>query len=175
VLNNNSAPVPSTILEISAATLAAASGPTPALATTILTSTTVGGLASINNPWGILFDASGDMWFTNEQLSVSACSGSVVEFAAGTFTGSLALAPVPKVLITQIPVSGTQSLCDPNGITMNSGGNIVVANAAGNSLSEYIQSQTTSSGNPTPHTFIVGAATALNAPTGLTYGPISLK
>jgi len=50
-----------------------------------------------------------------------------------------------------------------------------VANAAGDSLAEYTAAQITSSGNLTPHTFIVGAATALKAPTGLTYGPISLK
>jgi hypothetical protein len=171
VVNNGT----TTIVEISAAQLAAAGGVTPATATTSLLSSLVGGLATINNPWGILFDGSGNMWFTNEQVSVSACSGSVVEFASGSFTGPGPVTPAPKVVITQTAVGGTQSLCDPNGITMNKNGNVVVANAAGNSLAEYFASQITSTGNPTPHTFVAGAATLLNAPTGLTYGPVSLK
>jgi hypothetical protein len=36
-----------------------------------------------------------------------------------------------NVVITQTAVGGTSSLCDPNGITMNKAGNIVVANAGG--------------------------------------------
>ena len=134
-----------------------------------------GGLPTINNPWGILFDSSGNMWFTNEQLSVSACSGTVVQFAAGSFTGLGSVSPAPAVVIGQTAVGGSSSLCDPNGITMNKAGNIVVANAGGDSLAEYRASQITSSGNPTPHTFVIGATTLLAGPAGLTYGPVTLK
>ncbi len=174
--NNASVATPSTIVEISAATLGAASGVTGVLPTTVLLSSVIpGGLPTINNPWGILFDGKGNMWFTNEQLSVSACSGSVVEFASGSFTGPGPVTPAPAVVIGQAAVSGATSLCDPNGITMNSAGDIVVANAAGDSLSQYTAAQITPSGNTIPHTFIIGAATLLNAPTGLTFGPVSLK
>jgi len=177
VVNNNaSVLIPSTIVEISSADLAAATSVTTAKATTVLLSSVIpGSLPTINNPWGILFDGSGNMWFTNEQLSAGACSGSVVEFAAGTFAGPGSVTPASKVVITQTAVGGVNSLCDPNGITMNKSGDIVVANAAGNSLAQYTASQITSTGNPAPHLLIAGAGTLLNAPTGLTFGPVSLK
>ena len=177
VANNFAGPlVVSNIVEISQTALSVAAGVTPVLPRTVLNSRPVpGGLPSIANPWGILFDSSGNMWFTNEQLAVSGCSGTVVKFAAGSFTGLGSVSPAPAVVIGQTAVGGSSSLCDPNGITMNRAGNIVVANAAGNSLAEYTASQITSSGNPTPHTFVVGLATLLNGPAGLTYGPVSLK
>src|SRR5208337_4077170 len=57
-----------TIVEIAAAVVNAAVGvSTPVIATTL--NNTVpppGGLDTINNPWGILFDANGNMWITNE-------------------------------------------------------------------------------------------------------------
>jgi len=164
-----------TIIELSAAQLKAAAGVTVATADKVLNQAlVVGGLPTINNPWGILFDANGNMWFTNEQISIGACSGSVVEFTAAAIAGGN-LTPAANVAITQTAVGGTASLCDPNGITMNKNGNIVVANAVGNSLAEYTASQITNSGNLTPHTLITGAATLLNAPTGLTYGPLTLR
>ncbi|HEV3111873.1 MAG TPA: hypothetical protein VGY99_15405 [Candidatus Binataceae bacterium] len=167
-----------TIVELTAATLAAASGLTGVLATTVLNSGAVpGGLPTINNPWGILFDASGNMWITNEQNTPPpvGCAGSVVEFAKGTFSGPGSVTPAANVAIGPTPISGTFSLCDPNGITMDKAGNIVVANAVGNSLAQFTASQITASGNTLPHTFIAGAATLLNAPTGLTFGPLTLQ
>ncbi len=166
-----------TIVEIAAAVVNAAVGvSTPAIATTLTNTVPLpGGLDTINNPWGIVFDANGNMWITNEQLSVSTCSGSVVEFTKAAITGGPVIMPAANVVITQSAVAGTSSLCDPNGITMNKAGNIVVANAGGNTLAEYTASQITSSGNPTPHTFVVGLATLLTGPAGLTYGPLSLK
>ena len=107
---------------------------------------------------------------------VSGCSGTVVEFTAAAIAGGGVITPAPNRGDTVKPrLGGLHRLCDPNGITMNKAGNIVVANAAGNSLAEYTASQITSSGNPTPHTFVVGLATLLNGPAGLTYGPVSLK
>jgi len=166
-----------TIVEIAAAVVNAAVGvSTPAIATLLNTNVPLpGGLQNINNPWGILFDGNGNMWITNEQLSVSACSGSVVEFTKAAISVGGVTTPPANVVITQSAVAGTSSLCDPNGISMNKAGNIVVANAAGESLAEYTASQITSSGNPTPHTFVVGLATLLTGPAGLTYGPLSLK
>lgn len=167
-----------TIVEITAAQLAAAVGVTGVLPATILNSGAVpGGLPTINNPWGILFDAAGNMWITNEQNTPPpvGCAGSIVEFASGTFTGPGVLTPPAAVAIGPTPISGTFSLCDPNGITMDKSGNIVVANAVGNTLSQYTAAQITSSGNTIPNTFVAGAATALNAPTGLTFGPLTLQ
>ncbi len=166
-----------TIVEIAAGVVNAAAGTsTPPLATVLTTNVPPpGGLPNINNPWGILFDANNNMWITNEQLSVSACSGSVVEFTQAAISGGGAITPTANVVITQTAVGGTSSLCDPNGITMNKAGDIVVANAAGNTLAQYTASQITASGNLTPHTFVVGLATLLRGPAGLTYGPLTLN
>jgi hypothetical protein len=85
------------------------------------------------------------------------------------------------VVLTQTAIAGTESLCDPNGISMTSAvapatvGNISVANAGNNSVSEYLADQITASGSPTPNLFIIGGATTLRAPTGLSYGPLSLE
>ncbi|MGO9059848.1 MAG: hypothetical protein ACLQU2_21085 [Candidatus Binataceae bacterium] len=164
-----------TIVEVAAATLAAAAGVTPVPLATTLNSSVVAGLGTINNPWGMLFDSSGNMWFTNEQLSVSACAGSVVEFTKASISGGGNLTPAPNVVLTPTAVGATFSLCDPNGISLNNQGKIVVANAAGNSLAVYTSSQINASGNPTPALFFLGAATTLNGPTGLIFGPLSLQ
>lgn len=129
------------------------------------------GLATINNPWGILFDSGGNMWFSNEQLSVSTCSGSVVEFAVGSFARLGSVTPTPKVVLTQNFVHGVESLCDPHGIAINLPGDLAIANAANGSIAGFFAGQLGESGNPPPLSFIVGAATTLNAPTGLVFGP----
>jgi len=164
-----------TIVEVAAGTLATAAGVTPVTLATTLNSMVVAGLPTINNPWGIVFDTSGNMWITNEQLSVGACAGSVVEFTHGAISGGGNLTPVPNVVLTPTAMGTTFSLCDPNGISLNSQNKIVVANAAGNSLAVYTSNQTGASGNPAPELFFVGAATTLNGPTGLTFGPLSLR
>jgi len=164
-----------TVVEVAQAVLAAATGTTAVAFATTLNSSVVGGLETINNPWGIVFDADGDMWITNEQLSVGACAGTVVEFSAASITGGANLTPAPEVVLAPTAVGTTSSLCDPNGITMNKAGTIVVANAAGNSLARYNPSQTGTSGSPTPGLLIFGAKTNLNGPTGLIYGPLSLQ
>ncbi len=170
-----------TIVKISAVQLAAASGPVnPITPVVTLTSSTApaSGLQSINNPWGLLLDSNNNLWFTNEQVSVGKCSGSVVEISA---TNAAAGISTPTVELTQTAINGTESLCDPNGISMSAAiapasvGNISVANAQNSTVAEYTASQITSSGAPTPSFFIDGPATKLNIPTGLSYGPLSLE
>jgi sugar lactone lactonase YvrE len=167
-----------TIVEITAATLAAASGVTPVTANTTLNGQPIAPgstLLTINNPWGILFNSSGDMWITNEELNVSSCSGTVIEFPSSQISGGGSLTPTPSVVLTQTSISGTQSLCDPNGLSLSTSlGNLVVANAAGPSLAEFKADQLTT-GSPAPGLFFFGAATLLNMPAGLTYGPLSLQ
>jgi hypothetical protein len=177
----NNAATTNTIVEISAAVLAAASGPVnPVIPATILKNLAAGPL-NIDNPWGMLFDSNGNLWFTNEQLDVSKCAGSVVEFSGTLIAAGGVLSPPPTVVLTQTAISGTESLCDPNGISMTSAvapaalGNISVANAGNNSVAEYLANQITASGSPTPNLFITGGATTLRAPTGLSYGPLSLE
>lgn len=164
-----------TIVEIAAAAVASATGVTPVTPITVLNGSVVGGLATINNPWGILFDKNGNLWFTNEQLGVSACAGSIVEFTAASIGGGGIITPAPDVVIAPTAIGGTASLCDPNGISMNSAGNITIANAANDSLAEYTAAQITTGGAIVPNLFVVGGATGLSGPAGLSYGPLSLQ
>ena len=168
-----------TIVEIAAAVVNAASASGGTVTVTPATTLNSDGLAtpSINNPWGILFDGSGNMWFTNEQLTppTGDPNGTVVEFTATSIAGGGALTPAPNVTLHATSVGGTTSFGDPNGISMNSAGNITVANAGNSSLAEFTAAQITTTGSPVPHVFFVGAATTLIGPTGLTYGPLSLQ
>jgi hypothetical protein len=147
-----------TVVEVASSVLTAASGITPVPLATTLNASTVGGLLTINEPWGIVFDASGDLWITNEQTSVvpqckgTVGSGTVVEFPKSQITGFGNLTAVPSVVLTPTPVGTTSSLCDPNGITISKQQNIVVANAGGNSLARYSSSQIGASGSPVPAT-----------------------
>lgn len=169
-----------TIVEIGAAQLAAASGPvnpvTPLV--TVTSATGPSGLPTINNPWGLVLDQNDNLWFTNEQVSAGKCSGSVVEVSA---TNAAIGSGAATVELTQSSVGGTQSLCDPNGISMTTAispasvGNISVANAQNSTVAEYGAGQITISGSPVPIFFIQGVATKLNIPTGLSYGPLSLE
>jgi hypothetical protein len=164
-----------TIIAIAAATLAAAAGVTPVLPVTILSTSLVSGFQTIQNPWALLFDAHENLWLDNEQLTVSGCSGTIVEFTFASITGGGIKTPAPNVVITQAAVNGTESLCDPNGLTMNTLGNITAANAGNSSLSVYTAAQILSSGALTPTLFVDGGATGLNAPAGLIYGPLFLQ
>src|SRR5215469_1006964 len=160
-----------TIVEVTAAQLAAAKGITRISPITRLNSTRAGGLDTIKNPWGILFDSSGNMWFTNEQLSVSNRSGSIVEFGAGTFGGQGSITPKPRAVFTQVSDVGVESLCDPNGIALSLAGFIAVANAGNSSIVGYSPAQLRRGGTVLPITLIKGEATTLNGPTGLVFGP----
>ncbi len=167
-----------TIVEISFAALSVASGPVNPIAPVTTLSNPAGGPLNIDNPWGMLFDTNNNLWFTNEQLDVGKCAGTVTEFSGTLIAGGGTLTPTPTVVLTQTAISSTQSLCDPNGISMTAAvapapvGNLSVANAGNSSLAVYVPNQLSGSGNPTPNLFIIGP---LMGPTGLTYGPLSLE
>jgi hypothetical protein len=172
--------VGNTIVEIAAAQLAAASGPVNPVTPLVVVKSATGpsGQPTINNPWGLLIDQNNNLWFTNEQLSAGKCAGTVVEVAAVNAAVGNGIA---QVELTQTAVGGTQSLCDPNGISMTTAiapatvGSIAVGNAQNSTVAEYTPSQITSIGAPVPSLFITGAASKLNVPTGLSYGPLSLE
>ena len=178
--------VGNTLVQISAAQLAAASGPvnpiTPAI--TLTSTTGPGGLPTINNPWGVAVDPTNKVWFANEQLSSGKCSGSLVQVPE-TLLVPGTQAPTPTVVLTQTAIAGTQSLCDPNGLSIATATppgqtqpqtlSISVANAQNSTVTVYAASQITSSGSPAPSFFITGAATQLNVPMGLSYGSVLLE
>jgi hypothetical protein len=167
-----------TIVRINAADLsltnaACSPGPVPLTPEVILSSDTPTAPTppSINGPWGLILDSSGNLWVSNEQLITpnGVPPGSVVEFAAADITATGA--PTPVVTLTTTTVNSVNTIDDPQGISFDPGGDLAVANAADNTISIFSPSQLKASGSPVPKTFISGSNATLTAPTGLVFGP----
>ena len=124
--------------------------------------------ASIDGPWGLVFDAAGDLWFSNEGIILNS-GPSVVEFAASSLTASGT--PAPAIQFTPLTTRAGVTIADPQGVSLDNLGNLAVANDANNSIAIFRVSQLAGSGAVNPGTFLLGAATTLNAPTGLIFGP----
>jgi hypothetical protein len=124
--------------------------------------------ASIDGPWGLVFDAAGDLWFSNEGIILNS-GPSVVEFAASSLTASGT--PAPAIQFTPLTTRAGVTIADPQGVSMNNLGDLAVANDANNSVVIFRAGQLKGGGAVNPGSFLIGAATTLNAPTGLVYGP----
>lgn len=136
------------------------------------------GQLSLQGPWALAFDAAGNLWSSN-----AATPFTVVEFAKANLTASGS--PVPAVTIAPTQAAGLPSLISPNGIAFDNLGDLVAANSqAPFSIALFQNPQLiqpsarfdahyTSIG-PTgvPNVFFFGAATTLNAPAGVTFGPV---
>jgi sugar lactone lactonase YvrE len=141
--------------------------PTPVTADAVLSSNDLQP-ASIDTPWGLVFDKKGNLWFSNE--GVANTDPSVVEFlASALYTSST---PTPKVQLTPTTLSnGLASISDPQGISIDLLGDLAIANDTNNTVAEFGPFQLRKSGTPVPKTFLAGSNTTLNAPTGLIFGP----
>ena len=182
------------LVKIAAADLAAVSG-IGGVHTIPITATfdSVGSPLSLDAPWGLAFDAEGDLWVTNEQPSFASPTatpssaatgaapaaaptigqGTIVEFSASVVNGATGeSAPTPAVVLTPASVDkGMPSIDDPNGVTIDlKTGFLIIANAAGNSLSGY-KLNGIATGSPVPNSFVVDGKTTLNGPAGLIIGP----
>jgi len=124
--------------------------------------------ASIDGPWGLVFDAAGDLWFSNEGIILNS-GPSVVELAASSLTASGI--PAPATQFTPLTTRVGVTIADPQGVSFNNLGDLAVSNDANNSIAIFRAGQLTGSGGVNPGTFLIGAATTLNAPTGLIFGP----
>ncbi len=125
------------------------------------------GAGSIQGPWGLAFDSYGDLWSTNANAPNTVVGYSPAQLAMG---GAL----TPSLTFTSVAVSGNQTLVAPNGIAFDMYGDVVVdSSAAPFGMAGYGPEQqvmSTTSG-PVPDVFLVGSATTLNAPAGITFGP----
>ena len=121
---------------------------------------------SIQAPWALAFDTSGDLWSSNANAPFT-----VVEFSAKQLDASGSPAPV----ITLSPGSdgGNATLAAPNGIAFdNIGGLSAVSSATPFGVAVFGAGQLKASGAVTPATLVVGPDTTLNAPAGDTFGPV---
>jgi hypothetical protein len=145
-----------------------AASPTLITADVTLSSNHDATFASIDGPWGLVFAANGNLWFTNEGIILNS-GPSVVEFAASALTVSGT--PTPMVQFTPKTLRVGDSIADPQGISFDNLFNLAVANDANNSIAVFAHSQLKETGAIAPATFLVGANTTLKAPTGLIFGP----
>lgn len=145
-----------------------AASPTLVSADVTLSSNHGATFASIDGPWGLVFGAAGGLWFSNEGIILNS-GPSVVLFAPSSLTVSGT--PRPKTQFTSLTTRTSASIADPQGVSFDNLGDLAVANDANNSIAIFKAGQLTEKGAVNPGTFLTGAATTLNAPTGLIFGP----
>jgi sugar lactone lactonase YvrE len=120
---------------------------------------------SIQGPWALAFDASGNLWSSNAGAPFT-----LVEFAQGNL--GVSGTPAPAITISPTMVGGIASLNAPNGLCFDKLGDLAAADSAGAfGVPFYKADQLLASGATVPNTFIVGTATTLNAPAGCNFGP----
>ena len=119
---------------------------------------------SIQGPWELALDATGNLWSSN-----SGGTFSLVEFAKASLaaTGS----PTPAVTIASSTDMGNATLSGTNGLCFDNLGGIAATSAA-TPFSIPFYKAPLMSGALTPSTFIIGGATTLNAPAGCNFGTL---
>ena len=125
------------------------------------------GSGSIQAPWALAIDGSGDLWSSNANAP-----NTVVEFKPSQFTASGS--PTPNITLASATVSNNATLVAPNGIAFDQYGDLaVMSSAAPFGMAGYGPSQlrTNPTSPLTPAVFLVGTSTTLNAPAGDTFGP----
>jgi hypothetical protein len=153
-----------TILEFAAANLPAVSA-TPtnsALMPDVVLSDD--GQNSIMAPWALAFDSTGNLWSNNANPPFT-----VVEYVKANLasTGT----PLPNTVISPATEGDTPTLDAPNGLCFDPLGDLATANSAG-AFGIALYTVPLTGGVVVPNTFIVGAATTLNAPAGCTFGTL---
>ena len=122
------------------------------------------GNGSIQAPWELQFDSSGNLWSSN-----AAAPFSLVEFAKANLMASAA--PTPMTTISPTTDMGNPSLDNTNGLCFDNLGDIAATNAA-DAFGIPFYKAPLKSGAITPSTFIIGSNTTLAAPAGCNFGPL---
>jgi hypothetical protein len=175
VANNGGAPVAgstngamsaagTTIVEFAAASLpAVGSGMlTPDLTPSITLSDD--GQNSIQAPWELAFDSSGNLWSSN-----SGGTFSLVEIAKASLAATGG--PTPAVTISPTTDMGNTTLSATNGLCFDNLGDIAATSSVAPFSIPFYKAPSMS-GAIMPSTFIFGSATTLNAPAGCNFGPL---
>ena len=140
------------VQEYSLAQLAASGSPVPAV-------TLTANGTSLDDPVGVAFDGSGNLWVSNYLNST------VVEFAHAQLAANGS--PVPAVTLGS---NAAHSIDDAYQMEFDSTGNLWLANIAGTatgSVTGFSPSQLAASGTPNPTYQIAGSGTGLIDPAGL--------
>lgn len=152
-----------TIFGFNAGTLPAGGGSVTLTPSVVLSDN---GNGSIQGPWGLAFDAAGNLWSSNANPP-----NTVVKFAKASLTASGS--PMPAVTLASTTVNGNATLVAPNGVAFDSLGDLAaISSAAPFGVAFFQPGQLNSGGAVAPYAFLVGAGTTLNAPAGDTFGPV---
>jgi hypothetical protein len=119
---------------------------------------------SIQGPWELAFDTTGNLWSSN-----SGGTFSLVKFAKASLAA--AGSPTPAVTIASTTDMGNATLSGTNGLCFDNLGDIAATSAA-TPFSIPFYKEPLMSGALTPNTFIIGAASTLNAPAGCNFGTL---
>lgn len=158
VANNGS----TTIFEFNAANLPTATGSVTLTPNIMLSDD---GKQSIQGPWALAFDSSGNLWSSNANAP-----NTVVEFSKASL--AVSGSPVPAITLSPTSVGGNVSLNSPNGIAFDNSGNLaVISSATPFGVALFGSSQLSAGGAITPNGLLVGDVTTLSAPAGCTFGP----
>ncbi len=146
--SNSSGPGANTLVEFTAGQLTASGSPTPAV-------TLSADSHSINDPQGLAFDQSGNLWIANFQSNTVVA---LLPSQLGT-SGS----PVPAITL-----SG--SLSGPGTLAFDGAGNLWVPNASNNTVVEFASGQLGATGSPTPAVTLTSTGSQeLNVPTAVAF------
>ena len=114
----------------------------------------------VDFPYGLAFDASGDLWVSNYGHDT------VIEYTKSELAK---VSPAPSVIISS-PLNG--ALSEPGGLAFDFSGNLWVDNAGTNTVTEYPKAELSVSGSPAPRVIITNAGLfAQGAPVGLAVDP----
>ena len=153
-----------TLLEFAAANLpavTATSTTSPLMPDVVLSDD---GQNSIMAPWALAFDSAGNLWSNNANPPFT-----VVEYTKANLASTGM--PLPSVVISPATEGDTPTLDSPNGLCFDALGDLATTNSVGAfGISFYTVPLT--GGVVVPNTFIVGAATTLDAPAGCTFGTL---
>ena len=164
--NGATSPVGTTIVEFAAAHVPAV--PATGMVTPELTpdiTLTDDGNGSVQGPWELAFDTSGNLWSSNASAPFTLVQFSKAQLAASAM-------PVPAITISPITDMGNVTLAAPNGLCLDNNGDLA-ATSSGTPFGMPIYGKgQLMTGAVVPSTFIVGTATTLNATAGCNFGPV---
>ena len=142
-----------TVVEYTQAQLATGGAQAP---TITLTSTA----NSLDTPFYLTFDRSGDLWVGNNGPG----TGSVVEFTPGQLLTSGA--PTPQVTITS---NASNSLDLPGALVFDGQGDLWIANATNGTIVKLTPAQLSTTGSPNPSVTLTTTGGSISASAGLAF------